>query len=665
MYSLWRFDLKKIKNYWYLILINIFFAGVIILYSVCGTNSYIQVQDNLDLFTAQYQMMKNTGTFFAHGAQAPFLGGDSRDTLPSELSLTSALYMIMPSFAVYVTAYILKIIIAIFSFMLLAGELLGLCDGTDKLTVIGIDPKVPGNVLKNSDKSDRKACGASSEKVVHGFILSEIIHSSYAPIIIISGFAYGILNVFPAFGIPFASIPLVIYLFIRAEKTGKWYYFLMLFCYPFISYFSYFGLFICAYALVGLIWVSVTKKKFSLRMFIGLICIALGYVVFEYRLFSMMLFDSTVTIRTTMVPSDLTAMQVLSEIKDVFLHSIFHAADDHTVFVLPICAAYFIFLNIRYIVKKNWKSIFHDIYNLAALIIVFDCVIYGLQDCLGFSTLIGKLLPPLEGWQFNRTIFFNPFLWYASFFIVLKRLYDRNGVNCDYRNNSNRQDKATCWAEIDIEDEEDVTEKRSGYLQIIANVMAVIAVFVIFLTPDKYNDLYRTARNTVVKAKGGTVDEMNYREFYASDLYDEIKSDIGYNNEWASAYGFHPAQLEYNGIQTLDGYLGFYPQSYKDEFRKIIAPALDRVEASRIYYDDWGARCYLYGGTDVSIVSNSKSFDVTDHDIYIDTDAFRDMGGKYIFSRYEITNAADSGLSLVKKYSADDVPYDIWLYSAE
>ena len=622
--------LKKIKNYWYLILIGIFFAGVIILYSVCGTNSYIQVQDNLDLFTAQYQMMKNTGTFFAHGAQAPFLGGVSRDTLPSELSLTSVLYMIMPSFAAYVTAYILKIIIAIISFMLLAGELLGLCDeGT------------------------------------HKFIASRILHSSYAPIIIISGFAYGILNVFPAFGIPFASIPLVIYLFIRAEKTGKWYYYLMLFCYPFISYFSYFGLFICAYALVGLIWVRVAKKKFSLRMFIGLICNALGYVVFEYRLFSMMLFDSTVTIRTTMVPSDLTASQVLSEIKDVFLHSIFHAADDHTMFILPICTAYFIFLNIRYIVKKNWKGIFHDIYNLAALIIVFDCVIYGLQDCLEFSTLVGKILPPLEGWQFNRTIFFNPFLWYASFFIILKRFYDRSGMKCDDKNNANRQDKAACQNGIDIEDAEDVMEKRNGCLQITANIMAVIAVFVIILTPDKYNDLYRTARNMIVKARGGTVDEMNYREFYATDLYDEIKADIGYNNDWAAAYGFHPAQLEYNGIQTLDGYLGFYPQSYKEEFRKVIAPALDRVEASRIYYDDWGARCYLYGGTDVSIVSNSKSFDLTDHDIYIDTDAFRDMGGKYIFSRYELSNAADSGISLVKKYSADDVPYDIWLYSVE
>ena len=60
-----------------------------------------------------------------------------------------------------------------------------------------------------------------------------------------------------------------------------------------------------------------------------------------------------------------------------------------------------------------------------------------------------------------------------------------------------------------------------------------------------------------------------------------MKEDIGYEGEWSAAYGLHPAVLEYNGIATLDGYLGFYPQSYKEDFRRIIAPALERVEASR------------------------------------------------------------------------------------
>ena len=570
--------MKKLAEYWYWILIGIFLAGVIILYAVCGTGSYIQVQDNLDLFTAQYQMLKNTHTFFAHGVSVPFLGGVSRDTLPSELSLTSVLYMLMPSFAAYVTGYVVKIFIAVVSFMLLSGELL---DGRREY---------------------------------------------YMPVTVITGFAYGILNLFPAFGIPFASIPLVIYLFIKAERTGRWYWYLLLFCYPFISYFSYFGLFICAYALIGLIWVSAVKRRFSLRMLTGLIAVAAGYVVFEYRLFGMMLFGSTVTIRATMRPSDLSAGEVIAEMKDVFLHGIFHADAVHTRFILPLCIGYLIFLNVRYIVRHRWKDIFHDIYNLTILIIIFNCVIYGLQDCLAFSTMVAEVCPPLKGWQFDRTVFFNPFLWYAAFFIILKRMYDSN-------------------------------------LKGAADLLAVIAVFVILLTPDKYNDLYRTCRCTALSQIKGTVsDEMDYREFYASDLYDEIKADIGYNGEWSAAYGFHPAQLEYNGIATLDGYLGFYPQSYKEQFRKVIAPALERVEESRAYYDDWGAKAYLYGGTDVSIVSNSKSFDVTDNDIYIDTDAFGSMGGKYIFSRYELANAGEKQLELVRKYTVRDVPYAVWLY---
>ena len=124
----------------------------------------------------------------------------------------------------------------------------------------------------------------------------------------------------------------------------------------------------------------------------------------------------------------------------------------------------------------------------------------------------------------------------------------------------------------------------------------------------------------------------------------------------------HPAVLEYNGIATLDGYLGFYPQSYKEDFRRIIAPALERVEASRAYYDDWGARAYLYSGTDLSVVSQFKSFTVEDKDIYIDAGAFADLGGKYIFSRFELGNADEAGLHLIKAYEAEEAPYAVYVY---
>ena len=124
----------------------------------------------------------------------------------------------------------------------------------------------------------------------------------------------------------------------------------------------------------------------------------------------------------------------------------------------------------------------------------------------------------------------------------------------------------------------------------------------------------------------------------------------------------HPAVLEYNGIATLDGYLGFYSQQYKEDFRRIIAPALERVEQTRIYYDDWGARAYLYSGTDLSIVSATKTVYATDNDIYIDGAAFRELGGEYIFSRIELSNAGEAGLELLTSDTAKDESCTVYVY---
>ena len=90
-----------------------------------GERSYIGVHDNMDLFLAQFQMLKNTDSFWKHGVDVPFLGGVSRDNLPSELSLYSLLFMIFPTYVAYVLGLLGKILIGMFSFRLLAGELLG------------------------------------------------------------------------------------------------------------------------------------------------------------------------------------------------------------------------------------------------------------------------------------------------------------------------------------------------------------------------------------------------------------------------------------------------------------------------------------------------------------------------------------------------------------
>ena len=576
---------KKIATRWYICLISVFMLAVFALYMIVGENSYIAIPDNLDLFVAQYKMMKNTGTFFAHGANVPFLNGISRDNLPGEFYLYSVLFMIFPAYVAYVLGYLLKIVIAIVSCLLLAKDMMP----EDK----------PGDIAW------------------------------------ICAFAYGILNLFPAFGIPFASIPLVAYLLRRIytlglrRETVK--YYILLFIYPVVSYFSYFGMFILGYLVLAIIWRLIADKKLSVSLCIALVLLAVGFVVFEYRLFGAMLFSDEVTIRSTMKDASMSFSQIMAECMDVFRRGMMHADDAHEYLVFPVCTLYFVFLNARYIIRRDFKGMVHDIYNLFAVLLVFNSFVYGIYYSEAMRNFVAFVLPPLTGWQFNRTIFFSPFLWYASLFVLCIRMARKDNV----------------------------------IFRIIARVLPVMAVFVILLGSGHYNDLYDTAYGTAYRIKTGhEVDRLSYGEFYSCRLFDKIKSDIGYDeSQWAVAYGMHPAVLEYNGISTLDGYLGFYSQEYKEKFRKVIAPALERKENTRIYFDDWGARCYLYSGTDDSIVMATRSYTgVTDNDIYIDTDALADLSCKYIISRIEIGNATDKGLVLEGTYEEPSSPYRIYVY---
>lgn len=618
---------RWLTKYWFLFPVIGFPLFAAVVFFAYGERSYIGVHDNMELFLAQFQMLKNTGSFWKHGVDVPFLGGVSRNDLPSEFSLYSLLYMLFPTYTAYILGILGKMLLGMVSFWLLAKELLG--------------------------DSYRR----------------------FRPIVFMTGLCYGVLWFFPAFGFAFASIPLCVFILVkiyrRRESRWRWWY-LALFAYPLVSYFSYHGIFILGYLALFVLWLfgrlvyrrlrsrhdevsdsaegmaqrnarvgrhsgahtaiqgSVRGEdgRIVLRMLLALIVLAAGYVACEYRLFGQMLFSDEVTIRSSIVNASFSPTEVLAEIWQVFWEGIFHADSVHGKVVVPVCGFYFVINNGCYVKKREWKRIFRDPFNLIVLFIVFNCVVYGLYDFEPLRSFVERLIPPLEGWQFNRTVFFNPFLWYAALFVVLCKLYE------------------------------------GGLWRVwLANGIVCLALLVVILTPNRYNDLYATCYNRAYEYYHGTeVDEFSYEQFYATALFEKIKADIGYQGEWAAAYGFCPAVLEYNGIATLDGYLGFYPQKYKEDFRRIIAPALERVEATRIYYDDWGAKAYLYSGTDLSIVSATKTVYATDDHIYIDGEAFADLGGEYLFSRINLSNAGEVGLSLVGEYAAEDESMTIYVY---
>lgn len=575
----WR---KNIFKYWYLIVMIGVLGAEVVVFLGMGDQSYIAVHDNLDLFIPHLRMLKLSGTFFTQGDVLPILGGVTRDNFGSEFSLYNLLYLLLPTYYAYIAGYFLSIIIAMISVWLLAKECL-----TD--------------------------------------------FAKYKPLVLLFGLIYGILPVFPAYGFAFASIPLVVFLLVKLYKKTDYRLFLALFFYPFLSYFSYFGFFILGYLVVFTAFDWIRNKKCNKGPLLSIPVLALGYVILEYRLFRSMLFNDTVTIRSSMVIASLSFQEILDMIKDGFVNSIFHAGDAHTYFVLPLVLFFFIVQNIYFIRRKQYRQIFTDLFNLLFYFVLFNSLIYGLYYFEPLRSLVETLVPPLEGFQFHRTLFFNPFLWYALLFILVKRMYDWRNV----------------WG------------KRLG------NAIVLIALCVVIFTPATYNDFYHTCYYTAYRlVKHTDVDMLNYHEFYSEELFSDIKEAIDYNGENSVAYGFHPGVLTYNGISTLDGYLGFYSENYKQNFRKIIAPALEKSPYFQNYFDTWGARAYIFPGFDDNSYLPSRNLTLPDSNLYIDTESFKALDGVYLFSRFEIDNAQELELTCLGSFTEKTSPYTIYVYQA-
>ena len=505
--------MKKVKTKWYWVIVMGIIITELITFIVAGSkNTYIGIHDNLDIHIADYQILKLNNAFFSQNATVPLLGGIDRNFLLSEFYLYSVLYMLFPNFVAYIIGYFLKIIIALFSGILLGKD-----------------------------------------------ILKEKYHQ-YEWIVVLGSFIYGLLPLYPAFSFAFASIPLLVFLLRKImNKEGKIYY-LLLFIYPALSYFTFFGPFIVGYIFIYFIYKTIKDKKINLQLLLSMLLISVSFTLIEYRLFLIIFSSDQATIRDEMVIENYSFTQIIATINDVFINNMFHCNDLHKYVVLPIVLVSFLFINIRHLIKKEYVYFIHDPFNLIFYFIIFNCIIYGLYYCEPVRSLFETIFSPLKGWQFNRTLFFNPFLWYLEIIIIAIRLTKR--------------------------------------FKVLPRIMMLLVMLSIIGTQSLYNDFYNTVYvNAWEFVKNSESETLSYGDFYSASLFEEIKNDINYKGEYAVAYGFHPAVLSYSGISTLDGCLSYYYQSYKNSFRKIIAPTLDESEIARKYYDEWGARAYIFSRT--------------------------------------------------------------------
>lgn len=461
-------------------------------------------------------------------------------------------------------------------------------------------------------------------------------------IIVFCGFLYGLTPTFPTAAFNFASLPFILVFLIQYYQKPTLKYNILFLLYPIFSDFCFFGMFILGYLAAFIVIDALITKKMKWYMLYPWICLALGYIISEWGLFYLMLLSGEETIRSEMAMKKGPWLLSWNLIKETFVFGQYHISSEHTVVVLPVCVFYFL-----YSLYQKKLKICKDYWFWIVVLLILNSFFFGLDRYENFQLLINKLLPVLKGFSFGRVLWLSPFLWYLAFMIALCRFQSKFKYTSD--------------------------------LKFYACIYALIALLWndSLYNTVKYNLDYQLHKNQDLSMKQGKTEqkangesfsvytnrEITYSEFYSEKLFDKIKNAIHYNGEWSVAYGFHPAVLEYNQIKTIDGMLPYYPLEYKKQFRKLIAPILSDDNALRGYFDEWGGRAYILSQNDVWERVNMNNNYPKETVLNIVPEEFKQLEGKYIFSRFMVTNADELNLKFLGVFEDKDSPYKIYVYA--
>jgi len=454
--------------------------------------------------------------------------------------------------------------------------------------------------------------------------------------------SFALLPALPAytFWVSLDAVPLLCYAFIVVmgwdnHKIDIRVFLLMLF--PIISNFALVGFF--ALSLWGLSTTvfCIYKRALSRSLVTGFFCLTVGYVLVDLKLFYSVLLLSEPLNRSIFNPSQGVSIgQAILASSTEFLAGGYHAPLLAIRVIYPvvfIALASFVIFILHRISRRKHKCE-HDFLatnSLAAFVMLGITAVFALVAAAYktsfFGSLISTIIPFFAGFNWGRVSFFNRIVVNVLFALTL------------------------------------VTLLRSLQLTKLRSFVYVIACLQIFVVLT-YQGFYSYSGINLNYSVNVQRDEMlTYREFFAEDFFSAIMDDLGYAGEGVAALGYHPSVLMYNGFSCVDGYMNSYPLARMLAFREVIAPQLERNPDHKAYFDGWGGRMYLFND-DISYEPTRTKAD-SPVELHINTEAFRRLGGVFILSRVEISNAEELELGFVNRYYSDKSVYEVFVYRTE
>lgn len=434
-------------------------------------------------------------------------------------------------------------------------------------------------------------------------------------VLICVSFLFAILP-FWSFGMHIAGTPFVFFALLNLRnKNTKFYNWLILFIFAFWSSLVLTGFFVLLTS--GCLWLYdlVKKKEWNIPFLVGLLFLAICYIASHFPLFSAHFFiqDSYVSIRTEFYQCfNLDLLDAFGCGIQLFENG------DTTLSRQSVCLNIFMLIPVFASLVLMFE---HKQINKIFLILLIYCFIsslyFGIYES-SFFYPIRKIIWAILPLNTTRSIWLNPTFWYII--IAISLVYIAKHL-------------------------------RKG-------VYIVIFFIVVQLIYSSFQFEYVYYKK---------IPNVKFKDFYASTQFEDIKQTIGkqQNTYKVASLGIHPTIALYNGFYTIDGFSVDYSIDYKKKFRKIIEKELGK---NKNYFDDWGARCYLF--IDESTASNYvEKKEYIDRELLFNFDQMKSMGAEYIISANEVNLENNKRLELIGKYPAskyndrgEGAYWDLYLY---
>ncbi|GAA0346904.1 DUF6044 family protein [Bacillus carboniphilus] len=403
------------------------------------------------------------------------------------------------------------------------------------------------------------------------------------------------------------GMPLALWAFLNIRNGEKsWINFLVLVLLPLYSSFVL-GFFFFLTAM-GIFWLIdvIRGKGWNWPFFLAIVLMTGAFMLVEYRLVASFLFSSEPNSRDEYFHARLPLWRVIRLTFKNFILGHTHVMTVHGLIILPITIMAFLTIWTRKLWKHERAFVFLLVLNFAL------STWYAFWFYKGWLPLTQNF-HFMDTFNFARYHFLRPMIIYVGFALGLKILFQQKVFS------------------------------KKMVTTVLALQLLVVGIF---------NDEITHHRKPSVQ------------EFYATDLFKEIKTYIGKPLETyrVASIGIHPAISQYNGFYTLDTYNNFYPLSYKYKFRKIIESELAKNKTIKTYFDEWGGRCYIFTDELGKHYMFKKNTNRSLKKLEINTRAFKELGGEYIFSAVPIENAIQNNLRLEKVFTTEESAWKIYLY---